>query len=66
MNYANELQRVINTLNLIPVTGEKNCDYMLASIRTLRMIQNELAKPAPESEIKFNLEEIPNADDHAE
>jgi len=44
----NTLQTVINTLQLIQVKGEENLDPLLASIRSLRALKNDLVKAMKE------------------
>ena len=41
-----KIQAVINTLNIIPVSGEVNLDRMLGCIQTLRVVKTEMEKGA--------------------
>lgn len=45
----NTIQTVINTLQLVQVKGEENLDPLLASIRHLRALKNDLVKAMAES-----------------
>ena len=43
---AEKIQAVINTLNIIPVSGEENLSRLLGSIQTLRVVKAEMEKGA--------------------
>ena len=47
---AEKIQAVINTLNIIPVSGEANLNHMLGSIQTLRAVKAEMEKGAKTDE----------------
>ena len=50
-NLAVSIQAVINTLNIISVSGEQNLSHLLGSIQTLRNVKAELEKGAKNSEV---------------
>lgn len=63
----NEIQRVINTLQTIKVEGEYNLDALLASIRHLRLVKNELTQLNAPVDVKdVQVEVTPDENDKAE
>lgn len=46
MNAVESIQAVINTLNVVSVSGVENMNRMLGSIQTLARVKEELGKEA--------------------
>ena len=46
MNMIDSIQKVLNTLNVIPVSGMENMDRMLGCFHILASMKNELEQEA--------------------